>query len=83
MFAILLIISWYEKMKEESAQRLFNIQYLLANKVDEKTFELQLLNENLEERVKTEVKKNRLKDKQLFAQSRHAQMAEMVPYLVS
>ncbi len=52
MFAILLIINWYEKTKEESEQRLIEIQYLLNNQVKEKTFELQVLNERLKERVK-------------------------------
>jgi len=78
MFAILLIINWYEKTKKESEQRLIEIQYLLNNQVKEKTFELQVLNERLKERVKTEVEKNREKEKQFLQQARLAQMGEMI-----
>jgi len=44
----------------------------------EKTFKLQFMNENLEKLVYEEVQKNRSKDKLMFAQSRQAQMGEML-----
>ena len=50
----------------------------LENKVHEKTFELQELNENLEKRVKKEVQENSRKDKLLFHQSKIASLGEMI-----
>jgi len=44
----------------------------------QKNKELQYMNENLETLVKQEVEKNREKDKMMFAQSRRAQMGEML-----
>ena len=44
----------------------------------EKTQKLQFMNENLENLVQQEVEKNRIKDKLMFAQSRQAQMGEMI-----
>ena len=44
----------------------------------EKTQKLQFMNENLETLVQEEVEKNRAKDKLMFAQSRQAQMGEMI-----
>ncbi len=46
--------------------------------LSEKTFKLQFMNDNLEKLVYEEVEKNRRKDKLMFAQSRHAQMGEMI-----
>ena len=44
----------------------------------QKSAELESLNENLARLVKEEVQKNRTKDKMMFAQSRQAQMGEML-----
>ena len=55
------------------------IDYFKKEKeLEEKTFKLQFMNENLERLVYEEVEKNRKKDKMMFAQSRHAQMGEMI-----
>jgi signal transduction histidine kinase/PAS domain-containing protein len=58
-----------------------DIEYLnnnLENMVNEKTKELQILNNTLEERIKAEVEKNREKDKKIFEQDKLASMAEMI-----
>ncbi len=50
----------------------------LANRVDEKTKELQQLNCDLEEKVRYEVEQSRQKDQIMFRQSRLASMGEMI-----
>ena len=58
--------------------RLQNINEILEILVDEKTSDLKKLNEELEQRVKEEVEKNREKEKQLFEQSKLTHMREMI-----
>jgi len=78
MFAVLLIITWYEKIKMEAAQNLLDDQYRLAEMVKEKTQELNALNASLERRIEEEVEKNKVKERQLIQQSRLAQMGEII-----
>ncbi|MEN8146648.1 MAG: HAMP domain-containing sensor histidine kinase [Campylobacterota bacterium] len=78
MFVIVIIASRYEEIKEESTQRLLNVQYILADEVKAKTFELQELNTGLEQRVKEETEKNRYQEQMMMQQTRMAQMGEMI-----
>ena len=50
----------------------------LEKKVEEKTFELKKLNENLKKEIQEEVEQNRQKDNMLFQQSKMASMGEMI-----
>ena len=50
----------------------------LAHLISETSYELEKTNNTLEEKVKEEVRKNILKEKQLMQQSRFAQMGEMM-----
>jgi len=55
------------------------IDYFKKEKeLEEKTYKLQFINQNLENLVYKEVEKNRKKDKIMLAQSRQAQMGEMI-----
>jgi DNA-binding response OmpR family regulator len=55
------------------------VDYFKKEKMlEEKTYELKFLNENLENLVFKEVEKNRDREKFLFQQSRNAQMGEMI-----
>jgi len=78
MFTVILIITWYERIKSAAAQSLLDNQYMLEIKVKEKTQELNALNEDLERRIAEEVEKNKIKEQQLIQQSRLAQMGEII-----
>jgi hypothetical protein len=73
---VLLIIIWfsYVDLKREKQKEFITEQLKL------KSFELEKLNENLEEKVKKEIEKNRLKDQQLLEQS--LQMNSLVSLFV-
>ena len=78
MFIMIIIVTWYEKIKEEAIQKQKNIQYLLEREVNIKTAQLQKINNNLEERVKEEVEKNYKREQMMLHQTRLAQMGEMI-----
>jgi len=61
--------------KEKELELLNNT---LEKRVKEQTNELLTLNQNLEEKIEVEVKKNRTKDRLLYQQSRLAAMGEMI-----
>jgi len=78
MAIILMIVNWYEKVKEESTARLLKAQYMLADQVKAKTLELQNLNNTLQSRIEEEVEKNRYQEQMILQQTRMAQMGEMI-----
>ena len=78
MFIILLIVNWYESIKEMSVNRMLEAQYALENQVQEKTLELQNLNDTLKSKVKQEIEKNRYQEQMMIQQTRMAQMGEMI-----
>jgi len=78
MFIILIVVNWYEKIKEEAIHKQKNIQYLLEEEVEIKTAQLQEINNNLEERIRQEVEKNRSREQMMLHQTRLAQMGEMI-----
>lgn len=54
------------------------LHFILEGAIDEKTQELQLLNESLERRIKEEVSNSRKKDLIMFQQARLASLGEMI-----
>ncbi len=70
IFSILLSIFLVSNFRE--------LNNSLENKVNEKTKELQKLNENLEYRIKKEVQNSQKKDRIMFQQSKLASLGEML-----
>ncbi len=70
IFSILFSIFLIENFRE--------LHNSLEKKVDEKTKELQKLNENLEIRIKKEVENSRKKDRIMFQQAKLASLGEML-----
>jgi len=78
MFIILVVVNWYEKIKEEAIEKQKDTQALLEQEVARKTSQLQEINNNLEERINQEVEKNRNREQIMLHQTRLAQMGEML-----
>ena len=77
--SFIVIISLTDISKEvESKAQLKRLNDSLEDIVNDKTKELQELNENLELKVEIEVEKNREKDKKMIQQSRFAALGEMI-----
>jgi C4-dicarboxylate-specific signal transduction histidine kinase len=78
-------LSWYEQIKIDSETQYRKNEQELEEKISEKTedlarvnAELRSLNQNLELRVNEAIEKVRIQDRQMFQQSRLAQMGEMI-----
>jgi len=84
LFLIILLIFAYKskKLLTKEMETINTIQDALEKEIDKKTKALQELNNNLEKRVKEEVKKSREKDKKLIVASRLAQKGEELYMLV-
>ncbi len=64
--------------KLQTKDELYNYKISLEQQVKDKTKELELLNKNLEKKVKEEIAKNKQKEKLLAQQSKMAAMGEML-----
>ena len=78
MLIILVVVNWYEKIKESVLQKQKDIQHFLEKEVNIKTAQLQEINNELEERIKHEVDKSLNREKIMLHQTRLAQMGEML-----
>jgi len=80
--ASLSAVSWvmyfYEKLKEKEKASLLLNALKLQEEVDRQTHKLQILNNNLEERVKKELKHREEQEQMFLHQSRLAGMGEMI-----
>ena len=72
------ILNKYKTNIENQKNALKNINATLEIKVEEKTKELEVLNQKLKDKFNSEVLKNRQKDELLQAQSKMASMGEMI-----
>ena len=72
------ILDEYKINIENQKNALKNINASLSGTVDIKTKQLELLNDELKDKVELEVDKNRRKDQMLFSQSKMAAMGEMI-----
>src|SRR5690606_35517324 len=69
------------KFKEEKHPDFYRTK-ALSQLISKTTYELEQLNETLEQRVQKEVQKSLEKDEILFANARHAQMGEILDMIV-
>jgi len=72
------ILRNYKHRIESQKNALRNINATLELKVEEKTQQLEVLNDKLKKKFKEEVRKNRKKDQMLYSQSKMASMGEMI-----
>lgn len=72
------ILRAYQKRIESQKNALRNINATLEVKVEEKTNQLEILNDKLKKKFKDEVRKNRKRDQMLYSQSKMAAMGEMI-----
>ena len=85
IFLLSLVLTWYEKIKEDNEEQHIKNKILLEKEVQIKTKELsesnealEELNKTLEQRVNSEIEKNAKKDTIMMAQSRQAAMGDMI-----
>ncbi|MEA1983265.1 MAG: ATP-binding protein [Campylobacterota bacterium] len=75
---VLTPISLYDREIIHVVWRDISQRKAMEEKLQNHTIELEMLNRNLDIRVQAEVLKNKRKEEQMFAQSRLAQMGEMI-----
>lgn len=72
------VLYFYDKLKTIETSHIKNEKEILKEEVDKRTQELNQLNLLLEEKIKNEISKNKVKDKMLIQQSKMAMMGEMI-----
>jgi signal transduction histidine kinase len=72
------LLSTLSTLVTNSSHEIMNFNRFLESEIEQRTYQLAKLNEDLEKRIAQEVRKNREKDQMLYHQSKLASMGEMI-----